>query len=117
MHECFQVLQFREPEMESDNFGNFVALEFATDMWKCLPDLPRPPQQGEHAVLRIYQTHTRKAVIERSDDLLTAEEVQEHAAEVMQAMIDELRTWQKLQCFERKAKSKCPCIIDAKWVL
>ena len=115
--ECFQVLQTREPEIECDDLGNFVALECSENMWKCLPDVPRPPQQGETVVLRIYQTHTRKAVIERSDDLLTSEETHVHAAEVMQAMVDELRTWQKLQCFERKAKSKCPCIIDAKWVL
>ncbi|CAE7308690.1 RE2, partial [Symbiodinium pilosum] len=103
--------------LDADENGAYVALE-AYDAWaKCFEGLTRLPNADEHVEWRFYQNHTRKAVIERTDDLLTSQEKIEHAAEVTQAILDELRTWQSFKCFTRRAKKSAPCVIDVKWVL
>ena len=67
-------------------------------------------------MLSCYQTHTRKAVIDRSDDLLTKEEEVTHAPELVQAILDELKVWQGYQCFERQPRHQAHNAIDVKWV-
>ena len=103
--------------LDADEHGAYVALEAYGDMCKVIDGLDRLPEEGEHVELRMYETHTRKAVIDRSDDLLTDEEARENADLVTQAIVSELRTWQGFKCFERRKRSEAPCIIDAKWVL
>ena len=102
--------------LDADEVGAYVALEVYGDMCKLVEGLSRLPDAGEHVEVRMYETHTRKAVIDRSDDLLTQDEVRLHAAEVTQAVLNELKTWQSFKCFARKPRSQCSCIIDAKWV-
>ncbi|CAE7203568.1 RE1 [Symbiodinium sp. CCMP2592] len=102
--------------LDADEVGAYVALEVYGDMCKLVEGLSRLPEEGEHVEVRMYETHTRKAVIDRSDDLLTQDEVRLHAAEVTQAVLNELKTWQSFKCFARKPRSQCSCIIDAKWV-
>ena len=67
--------------------------------------------------MRFYEAHTRKVVIDRSDDLLTDQEIREHGEQVMQAMLDELQTWNGFKCFKRIPKCQTNCIIDTRWVL
>jgi len=60
---------------------------------------------------------TRRAVVQRDDDVLTPEQVNENWAEVEQAMQKELQTWAKLKCFSRKPRKDARNIIDTRWVL
>ena len=106
---------FHEPE--SDERGAYVAIDAYGHMSKLLPDLERIPQVGEHAEIRIYNTHTKKTIIQRDDDILTPEEELEHSQEVVQAILDELKTWQGFQCFERQKRSEARNVIDVRWVL
>ena len=102
--------------LDADDTGVFVAIEVYGSECKCLEGLPRQPMADEHAELRFYEAHTRKVVIERSDDLLTQEEIRLHASEVTQAIIDELKTWQGFKCFKRRPRAEAPCVIDVRWV-
>ena len=102
--------------LDADETGAYVALEIYGDLCKTIEGLDRIPNSDEHVEIRLYETHTRKAVIDRSDDLLTQEELVQHAEAVTQATIDELKTWQGFRCFERRRRSVSPCVIDAKWV-
>ena len=102
---------------DSDEVGPYVALEAYGHMAKVVDGLPREPQQGEHAEIRFYQAHTRKAVIDRNDDLLTDQEIRENAELVTQAILDELKTWQSFGCFERQPRAEATNLIDSKWVL
>ena len=54
---------------------------------------------------------------QRDDDLLTPEETRQRWPEVEAAMLKELLTWAKLQCFSRKSRQLARNIIDARWVL
>ena len=104
------------PVLDADTTGAYVALEIHGDLCKCVEGLERLPGEGEHVELRMYEAHTRKAVIDRTDDLLTPDEVRERGAEVTQAILSELRTWQGFGCFRRRPRAEAPCVIDAKWI-
>ena len=83
-----------------------------------LSDVPRPPQEGEVVVLRIYHaTNAKKAVVKRDDDILTKEEILQHREEIEAAMLAELNTWAKFKCFSRKLRKNARNIIDSRWVL
>eukprot|EP00439_Symbiodinium_sp_Y106_P057262 s2270_g8.t1 len=103
--------------LDADEQGAYVAIEAYGEFAKLFEGIDRLPNADEVAELRFYETHTRKAVIDRSDDLLTKEEQVEHADAVLQAITNELQTWKGFNCFERRARSQSPCVIDAKWVL
>ena len=102
--------------LDSDEVGAYVALEAPGDMAKLVADVDRLPHANEVVEIRFYESHTRKAVIDRSDDLLTKDELVQHADAVVQATLDELKTWQGFNCFQRRSKSEAPCVIDVKWV-
>ena len=102
--------------LDADDVGAFVAIEAHGEAWKLLEDVPRPPMADEHIEIRFYEAHTRKVVIERTDDVLTPDEIRLHAAEVTQAIMDELKTWQGFRCFERRPRAEAPCVIDVRWV-
>ena len=110
------ALRDSNPSIDEDERGSYVALEAYGNMCKVIEGLPRLPGPHEHVELRIYQTHTRKAVIDRSDDLLTKEEEVTHAPELVQAILDELKVWQGYQCFERQPRHQAHNVIDVKWV-
>ena len=102
--------------LDADDCGAYVAVEVHGDACKLVEGLNRLPNADEHVELRIYETHSRKAVIDRSDDVLTHEEVSANTAAIAQAMLDELKTWQGFKCFQRRPRAEAPCIIDARWV-
>ena len=107
---------FADHEPESDERGAYVAIDAYGHMSKLLPDLERVPEVGEHAEIRIYNTHTKKTIVQRDDDILTPEEELEHSQKVVQAILDELKTWQGFQCFERQKRSEARNVIDVRWV-
>ena len=102
--------------LDADEIGAYVAIDVYGDNCKLLEGLERMPNADEHAELRVYETHSRKVVIERSDDLLTAEEIEKNHAAVVQATIDELKTWEGFRCFARRPRKDAPCVIDVRWV-
>jgi len=59
----------------------------------------------------------KKAVIERDTDLLTREELIKHASEVAAAILTELKTWLKYECFRRRLRKTARNIVDCKWVI
>lgn len=103
-------------ELEQDEHGSYIAIDADGPGWKPLDGLERPPRADEHVELRVYTAHTRKAVIERNDDLLTPQEVEENHALVTQAIIDELKTWQSFDCFTQQKRREATNLIDTKWV-
>ncbi len=69
-------------------------------------------------MLRVYiNKELKRAVIQRDDDTLTAEEIREHKDEVDAAMLQELLTWAKHNCFSREARRNGRNIIDCRWVI
>ena len=120
--QLFQSLSLcnREPEdytvLDADETGAYVALEASGDVAKLISDLDRLPNADEVVEIRFYEAHTRKAVIDRSDDLLTKEELIEHGDAVLQSILNELKTWQGFNCFCRRSRAAAPCVIDTKWV-
>ena len=59
----------------------------------------------------------KKSVIERDTDLLTQDELITHKDEVTAAIITELKTWLKYECFKRRARKTARNIVDCKWVI
>ena len=102
---------------DQDEYGAYTALEAYYPECKLLEGVDRLPNSDEHVELRFYEAHTRKVVIDRNDDLLTEQEIKNHSSEVLQAMLDELNTWNGFRCFKRINKEETKCIIDTKWVL
>ena len=102
--------------LDSDETGVYVAIDLPWPFSKLAEGLEREPLPDETVEIRCYQTHCRKTVIERNDDLLTMEEMKEHASECLAAMTDELRTWSDLRCFERAPRQGAANILDTKWV-
>eukprot|EP00435_Cladocopium_sp_Y103_P057491 s245_g19.t2 len=117
-HEHLSHASREVPDLhDQDDYGIYVALEAYYPECKLFEGLDRLPNSDEHVEMRFYETYTRKVVIDRSDDLLTDQEIHEHGAEVMQAMLDELQTWNGFKCFKRIPKSQTSCVIDTRWVL
>ena len=116
--EAMQASRKEPPILEDqDDYGAYVAMEIYMPVCKVVEGLERLPWEGEHVEMRFYENHTRKTIIERSDDLLTDQEVRENAQAVFQAMLDELLTWNSFKCFKRIPKGETKCVIDCKWVL
>ena len=70
----------------------------------------------EQLVLKVETNSTRRAVVQRDDDVLSPQQVNEHWPEIEGAMLKELQTWAKLQCFSRKPKTEARNVIDTRWV-
>ena len=91
---------------EDNNPISEVELAVYPPMCNTLPDLPRQPGEGEMVVYKVTQKTARAEVVKRDDDLLTPQEVQQHWKEVQEAMLKELQTWNKLNCFSRKPRAQ-----------
>ena len=59
----------------------------------------------------------KKAVIERDTDLLTREELLQHSDQISAAILTELKTWLKYECFKRRLRKTARNIVDCKWVI
>ena len=98
------------------NPGDECALAVYPPTLQAPPDLPKlAPEQ-----MVVYKTTaggTRREVTQRDDDLLIPSEVKEHHKEVEAAMLKELHTWAKLNCFSRKKRAVARNIIDTHWVI
>ena len=102
--------------IDADEQGVYVAIEVPWPESKFVEGLSRQPTKDEVVEIRCYESHSRKAVIDRSDDLLTAEEMRANADACLDAMFRELKTWHDLKCFSRKPRSAAACTIDTRWV-
>ena len=82
--------------------------------------VPDAPHVAENEVL-VFQTSaksaTRRIVVQRDDDILTPEQVNEHWDEVQKARLKEFITWNDLKCFSRKLRRDAQNIIDTRWVI
>eukprot|EP00974_Lingulodinium_polyedra_P101149 9799359-Lingulodinium_polyedra.AAC.1 len=77
-------------------------------------------QDGEVATLRVYVTDAAKrAVVIKDGDILTKQELQEHAEEVSGATLTEIKIWLLNNCFVKcdinKAKNVMTSRYVAKW--
>ena len=102
--------------LDADEQGVYVAIDVQWPLSKTVEGLPTTPGPNDIVEIRSYEAHTRKAVIDRSDDLLTQEEMRQNAAECLDAVHQELKTWKDLKCFTRRPRHEAPTIIDTKWV-
>ena len=99
-----------------DELPNHVELIFSSTSSHLLA-CPVRVSHDEELVLKIENNETRRAVVKRDDDVLTPQQQTEHWGEIEQAMMKELQTWAKLQCFSRKPRREARNIIDTRWVL
>ena len=102
--------------IDADETGIFVAIEVQGPQSIFLEGIEQELASGEVVELRCYESHVRKAVIDRSDDVLTSQEIKENAESCYQAMLRELKTWHDLKCFARRRRSEATCVIDTRWV-
>ena len=76
------------------------------------------PKSDEYVVEHVYKSSqhknksNKKAVVERADSDLSAEDQRKHWPEVAAAMKKELETWVTLKCISRKPKSQARNVID-----
>ena len=49
--------------------------------------------------------------------MLTREELKKHEEEVAAAILPELKTWIKFECFCRRKKATARNVVDCKWVI
>ena len=98
----------------NENGHPYVELLFPGGTAKLLVD--EPPPQGHTAALLVYNTHSKKAVVETDQDLLTNEEYGKHAKEVVTSIKDELKTWIDHKCFRRRARQGAWNVLDVRWV-
>ena len=96
---------------------DYVELQFYGHASKLVNNRPRAPNLGEVVSVRMYMTGARRAVVERDDDILTADELRTHAKEVAAAMLKELLTWAKLKCCSRRKRRGASNVIDCRWVI
>ena len=82
--------------------------------------VPDAPPVASDEIL-VFQTSaksaTRRVVVQRDDDILTAEQVKEHCDEVQKARLKELHIWNDHKCFSRKLRRDAQNIIDTRWVI
>ena len=96
------------------DYGDWVEIEYPAPYHKLIAE-ELHIAEGETVVLRIYLSSARKkAVVERDTDDLTKEETLKHWEEVAAAMLLELQTWAKYQCFSRKPRASARNIIDSR---
>ena len=98
------------------------SLSFPDPYWKLVPNLPpdiySTLQPGDELVFATNQKlGFKKAVIGRETDNLTPEEIRYFAAEVASAILTELKTWRKYDCFSRRLRKGAENVIDVRWVL
>ena len=102
-------------ELDHESYAELAVYPPATNMFE-LSDLPKQPERGEIVLLQMGHNQVRQVVVKRDDDLLTPEQLKEHWTEVQKAMLAELQTWNKLECFSRRPRKGAKNIIDVRWV-
>ena len=121
--ECYHIMAANvraglAPTFHLAEEPEYVEVYYEGDTWKLLAGIATPPAAGEVVVLRVATKEgTRRAVVQRDDDTLTAEEKVKHRREVEAAMLAELKTWAKFGCISRKSRRDAKNIIDCRWVL
>ena len=85
-------------EMEQGNLRDvdesgqpYVEMLFPGDTAKLILD--QPPPAGHTAAPLVYNTHSKKAVVETDQDLLSDDEYKKHTKYVVTLIKDELNTW------------------------
>ena len=106
-----------QPNYGCDEEPDKVEIHYSGDAAKLVYDRPRAPRENEVLVQEIYLSGARRTVVQRDDDILTAEELRIHAKEVAASMLSELKTWAKLKCFSRRKRAGAKNIIDCRWVI
>ena len=102
-------------QAETDAEGNtYVELLCPGDVAKLIADSPAPP--GTHYRLRVYTSSIKRAVVERDIDILSPSDYKQHAQAVQTATKEELDTWIKHKCFERKPRRGARNVLDVRWV-
>eukprot|EP00972_Heterocapsa_arctica_P076832 11332201-Heterocapsa_arctica.AAC.1 len=89
-----------------------VEVHYKGNATKLIHQRPRAPKPDEVLVQRIYVSGVRRAVVQRDDDSLTAEELRTHAKEVASSMLSELKTWANINSFSRRRRATARNIID-----
>jgi hypothetical protein len=104
--------QYGNPDVD-ENGNTYHEIEFPDNTAKLITDSPPPP--GHTVRLRVYEA-VKRAVIERSDDILTQDELAKHRTLVLAGSREELISWIKHKCFVRKLRRLARNILDVRWV-
>jgi Reverse transcriptase (RNA-dependent DNA polymerase). len=95
----------------------FAQAEADTAMQGCDEAGQQQPYEHSYAIVHQHLLVNKKTVVERDTDLLTREEIEKHREEVAAAILAELKTWLKYECFCREKKATARNIVDCKWVI
>ena len=77
--------------------------------------LDEQPPPGHAAVFVVYDTHSKKSVMEADADSLTKEEYRKYSQEVMASLRDELATWIGHKSFRRRPRCGARNVLDVRW--
>ena len=110
-----ESLKLQLPELEAHN--EKVYIEFPAEFGKLLEDTEHDVDEGQVYAMSSDAVTRKKVIVSRDSDLLTPQEIKDHASEVAQAMLKELATWQKYNCFARRPRRGARNVIDCRWVL
>ena len=88
--------------LDADEHGHYVELCFTDDMSNIILAEHQRLHTGDIATLRVYVTQAAKrAVVVKDDDILTRQELKDHAAEVSKATVAEIKIWLQNNCFRK----------------
>ncbi len=88
---------------------------FERHMAKCVLD-DSNMADDDIVVVQMLLAGPKKAVIQRSTDLLTKEEMTTNRVELEAAILEELRTWIKYKCFDRAPRKGARNVMDSRFV-
>ena len=89
---------------EDDADGDFVELCFTAEMAPIILNEEQhlAMESNQIATLRVYVSQNiKRAVVVKEDNILNKKELEQNAAAVAEATVDELTTWLNNKCFEK----------------
>ena len=98
---------------EVDDLGYPCVQLFIDDTLACNKFKLEIPD-GHEAVMNIYATTVKTAVIKRDTDILTKDEEHTHWKELQEAMLEELKIWVKYDCFRMRLKHGVRNLMDSR---
>ena len=104
---------------EDDADGAFVELCFTAEMAPIILDEEQhlAMESNQIATLRIYVSQNiKRAVVVKEDNILNKKELEQNAAAVAEATVDELTTWLNNKCFEKCLRKNAQNLMTSRYV-
>jgi hypothetical protein len=107
------------PTLDSDEIGPYVEICFTHDMAPIILDENQYNRFliDDEATLRVYiSAEIKRAVVVKEDDLMSKKELLQHAKEVSNATVSELKTWLINTCFKKLHLKNARNVMTSRYV-